>query len=133
MNRILVLSILLCLFSFSEADYSAKSEIDIVGKWNYANGVYEKTDVTIFTGRSYEFNNNGKVEYSTCTDPCGCLPITYSGSWSWKNDGILSITYVKYKRDELLFMVMEESRNEKLKIKKSDKNTLEITILNSEL
>jgi hypothetical protein len=134
MNKLLLLSLLFCLFSFSEANYAANSTIEIAGKWHYSSDrQYKNVSKKSFIGRWYEFKNNGKVEFSSCTDACGCLRVTYSGSWQWKNNNVLLINYVKIKRDGRPFTRMNENRTEKLKIKRIDKNTLEITELRSEL
>tara|TARA_Y100000385_G_scaffold66288_1_gene65892 strand:+ start:435 stop:755 length:321 start_codon:yes stop_codon:yes gene_type:complete len=85
------------------------------------------------SGGGIHLKKNGKVEFSSCTDVCGCLRVTYSGTWRWKNKNVLLINYDKVKRDRRGATRMNESRKEKLKIKRIDKNTLEISELRSEL
>tara|TARA_B110000046_G_scaffold183715_1_gene220483 strand:+ start:409 stop:813 length:405 start_codon:yes stop_codon:yes gene_type:complete len=134
MNKLLPLSILFCLFSFSGTNHSSQSGFDLVGKWfDSSDGQYRNSNKKSFVGRWYTFKKNGKVEFSSCTDACRCLRVTYSGTWRWKNKNVLLINYDKVKRDRRGATRMNESRKEKLKIKRIDKNTLEISELRSEL
>ena len=81
--RYLLLVLTLSLFSFS----SFRNREKIKGKWYYNHGSnYYKTTDRSSNARWYEFKNNSKVSFSSCTDWCGCMRVTYNGKYDWIND-----------------------------------------------
>ena len=145
MNKLLPLSILFCLFSFSGTNHSSQSAFDLVGKWfDSSDGQYRNSNKKSFVGRWYTFKKKWE---SWIFQLHRCLRMFKSDLFRylalelrfirvycvWKNKNVLLINYDKVKRDRRGATRMNESRKEKLKIKRIDKNTLEISELRSEL
>lgn len=104
------------------------------GKWYHvSNGSFYKSTERADIARWYEFKANNKINYSSCTDWCGCMRETLQGTYHWENDSIISVVYTTAKRDlqtETGTDKLENPRKEKLKITVLRKGALKIQRIN---
>ena len=114
----------LTLFAFSSLNGREK----IKGKWFYNYGVnYYRTTDSGSTARWYEFKNNSKVSFSSCTDWCGCMRVTYLGDYDWINDSTISVVFTKSKRwGNKIATKLEGNRIETLQLSRVNKTLLKI-------
>lgn len=114
-------NILFIILLLSFIGYGQKPNIQ--GKWYHATtGHYYRSVDRKDIARSYEFKQGKKVEFSSCTDMCGCMRMTMAGTFKWENDSTILVTYTKRRRDRsTTFLPMKEKRVERLVIKKVNK------------
>lgn len=109
--------------AFTFQTNSINSKPAVLGKW-YSRGYgnYYKSVDRADIARSYNFKSGSRIEFSSCTDMCGCMRETVAGKYEWENDSIISVKYTKSKYwRETTFHPLKEKRSERLLIKKINK------------
>lgn len=121
------------LMGFSSFNIQQTSKPNINGMWYHVNGgkYYDDCDRKDIA-RWYEFGIGGKVKYSSCTDMCGCMRATWSGTYVWESDSIIVVKFTKVKEDLVGSTDLEKAKIERLQITKIKGKGLQISKLKDE-
>ncbi|WP_027419536.1 hypothetical protein [Crocinitomix catalasitica] len=126
-----VLLVLFVLASSTSKSSESKNEILLIGKWYHQyGGIHTHAKSNSPYPRWYVFKPNSRIEFSGCTDMCGCMRLTLKGKYNWVNDSTISVQYKRSKKHKGSFSKIKSVETNLIQIKRVNKNQLKITSLN---